>query len=254
MIIRESYQANYPSGGGDVLGGGRAGSVTGDLYGGANGGSGTDLVPSDAVGNWLWRQGSTQLGVATASVDQFWHLRGGLPGRRHRAGGKPDHRREPDAAHRLPGDRRAGRRQRDGGGRAECRADPPTAPGGEWRFAARRGGWWWRWAAPAGYPRWDGTLTTMEDRRRQHRHTGGRHAQSAGQRGLRDQWRAIRPQRRGDRPARQHRAECGRRGTHRRDLFQLRGAKRARSAAGEPLHAGAGAERRHHADAGATAA
>ncbi len=57
--ISATYQANYPSGGGDVLVAAQ-GSVTGDVFGGNYLASG--LLPSDAVGNWLWRQGSTQLG------------------------------------------------------------------------------------------------------------------------------------------------------------------------------------------------
>jgi filamentous hemagglutinin family protein len=62
-IISQTYQANYPTDGGDVLLSAQ-GSVTGDVYGGT-GVTGT-LLPSDAVGNWLWRQGSTQLGQPSA--------------------------------------------------------------------------------------------------------------------------------------------------------------------------------------------
>ncbi len=62
-IVRETYQANYPTHGGDVLLSAQ-GNAVGDLNGGAL--STTALVTSDAVGNWLWRQGSTQLGQSTA--------------------------------------------------------------------------------------------------------------------------------------------------------------------------------------------
>ncbi len=61
-IIQSTYRANYPNDGGDVLLSAQ-GSVTGDLYGG---GGNSPQVPSDAIGNWLWRQGSTQLGPPTA--------------------------------------------------------------------------------------------------------------------------------------------------------------------------------------------
>ena len=64
-IIRSTYQANYPAGGGDVLLSAQ-GSVTGDLYGGSSSTIGSPLLTSDAIGNWLWRQGSTQLGISTA--------------------------------------------------------------------------------------------------------------------------------------------------------------------------------------------
>ena len=40
--------------------------MTGDLYGGVNTLSGVSLLTSDGVGNWLWRQGSTQLGQPSA--------------------------------------------------------------------------------------------------------------------------------------------------------------------------------------------
>ena len=63
-IIHATYQAYYPSDGGNVLVA-AGGSLTGDLYGGATSNS-VGLLPSDAVGNWLWRQGSTQLGQPTA--------------------------------------------------------------------------------------------------------------------------------------------------------------------------------------------
>ena len=63
-IFKEDYQAYYPNGGGDVaLSAG--GSLTGDLFGGYTNSS-NPLLPSDAVGNWLWRQGGTQLGQSTA--------------------------------------------------------------------------------------------------------------------------------------------------------------------------------------------
>jgi filamentous hemagglutinin family protein len=66
-ILAASYQAYYPAGGGDVLVSAQ-GNLTGDLLGGTNNTtSGTDIgSPSDAVGNWLWRQGSTQLGQPTS--------------------------------------------------------------------------------------------------------------------------------------------------------------------------------------------
>jgi filamentous hemagglutinin family protein len=66
QITRATYQAYYPNGGGNVLVAAQ-GSLTGDLYGGSTSvGSSTGLLPSDAVGNWLWRQGSTQLGQPSA--------------------------------------------------------------------------------------------------------------------------------------------------------------------------------------------
>jgi filamentous hemagglutinin family protein len=64
IIARRDYQAYYPTGGGDLtlL---AQGSVTGDVYGGNTSGN-NFLLPSDAIGNWLWRQGSTQIGQLTA--------------------------------------------------------------------------------------------------------------------------------------------------------------------------------------------
>ncbi len=64
-IFKQGYQAYYPNSGGDVLVAAQ-GSVTGDLYGGNFSGNANFLLPSDAVGNWLWRQGSVQLGEASA--------------------------------------------------------------------------------------------------------------------------------------------------------------------------------------------
>ncbi len=63
QIVAETYQANYPTDGGNVLLSAQ-GSVTGDLY--APGTGSGDQIASDALGNWLWRQGSTQLGQPTA--------------------------------------------------------------------------------------------------------------------------------------------------------------------------------------------
>ena len=63
-IIDATYQANYPNDGGDVLVAAQ-GSVTGDLIANVSTAA-TGLVSSDAVGNWLWRQGSTQFGQPTA--------------------------------------------------------------------------------------------------------------------------------------------------------------------------------------------
>ncbi|MEJ0047712.1 MAG: filamentous hemagglutinin family protein [Rhodospirillales bacterium] len=62
-LISSTYQAYYPNGGGDVLIA-VGGDMTGDVLGLGNVSSGT--APSDAVGNWLWRQGSTALGQPTA--------------------------------------------------------------------------------------------------------------------------------------------------------------------------------------------
>ena len=69
-IVAETYQANYPNGGGDVLVAAQ-GSVTGDVYGGGGSGNtpGSSLSPflaSDLVGNWLWRQGGSGLNQATS--------------------------------------------------------------------------------------------------------------------------------------------------------------------------------------------
>jgi filamentous hemagglutinin family protein len=62
-LIQNSYQAYYPNNGGDLLLAAQ-GNVTSDIYGDSNGSSGA--APTDVVGNWLWRQGSTQLGQPTA--------------------------------------------------------------------------------------------------------------------------------------------------------------------------------------------
>ena len=57
-LISKTYAANYPNGGGD-LSMTVQGSATGDLYDNAI--TGLNGAPSSAeVGNWLWRQGSTQ--------------------------------------------------------------------------------------------------------------------------------------------------------------------------------------------------
>jgi filamentous hemagglutinin family protein len=56
------YQAWYPTGGGDVLVSAQ-GSITGDVMAAKSGGS--TYYSSDAVGNWLWRQGGSP-GQATA--------------------------------------------------------------------------------------------------------------------------------------------------------------------------------------------
>ncbi len=60
-LVSKSYAAWYPDHGGDVAIAAQ-GNVTGDIFAG-NGNSG---LPSDAVGNWLWRQGSSELGINTA--------------------------------------------------------------------------------------------------------------------------------------------------------------------------------------------
>jgi hypothetical protein len=66
LLISSTYQAYYPDGGGDVLFAAQ-GDVTGDIYATTNSGIGGIGTPaSDAIGNWLWRQGSTQLGQPTA--------------------------------------------------------------------------------------------------------------------------------------------------------------------------------------------
>jgi filamentous hemagglutinin family protein len=62
-LIAATYQAYYPNDGGDFLLVAQ-GSVTSATY--ASGGAQNGLAPSDLVGNWLWRQGSTQLGQPTA--------------------------------------------------------------------------------------------------------------------------------------------------------------------------------------------
>jgi filamentous hemagglutinin family protein len=64
--IAALYQAYYPTGGGDLLLAAQ-GSVTSDVYAsGSQTGAQAGLPPSDLVGDWLWRQGSTQLGQPTA--------------------------------------------------------------------------------------------------------------------------------------------------------------------------------------------
>ena len=62
-LIASTYQAYYPNDGGDVLLAAQ-GDVTSDVFGDAN--NGTGVSATDNVGNWLWRQGSTQLGQPTA--------------------------------------------------------------------------------------------------------------------------------------------------------------------------------------------
>ena len=64
-LILQSYQANYPNGGGNVLFAAQ-GNVTGDLYASGLSLLGDPTPNSDGIGNWLWRQGSTQLGQPTA--------------------------------------------------------------------------------------------------------------------------------------------------------------------------------------------
>jgi hypothetical protein len=64
--IAALYQAYYPNGGGDLLLAAQ-GDVTSDTYAsGSQTGAQSGLPPSDLVGDWLWRQGSTQLGQPTA--------------------------------------------------------------------------------------------------------------------------------------------------------------------------------------------
>jgi hypothetical protein len=66
QLISAIYQAYYPNGGGDLLFAAQ-GNVTGDIFATTVAGSSFAGIPaSDGVGNWLWRQGSTQLGQATA--------------------------------------------------------------------------------------------------------------------------------------------------------------------------------------------
>ncbi len=66
IIATQDYQAYYPTGGGNVVVDAQ-GSVTGDVVDGytANGAY-NQYLASDAIGNWLWRQGSTQLNQPTA--------------------------------------------------------------------------------------------------------------------------------------------------------------------------------------------
>jgi filamentous hemagglutinin family protein len=60
QIIASTYQAYYPNDGGNVFL--RAqGNLTGDILGVDSSGS-SRALPSDAVGNWLWRQGGAGLG------------------------------------------------------------------------------------------------------------------------------------------------------------------------------------------------
>jgi filamentous hemagglutinin family protein len=66
LLISSTYQAYYPNDGGDVLFAAQ-GDVTGDIYATTNTGiAGIGTPASDAIGNWLWRQGSTQLGQPTS--------------------------------------------------------------------------------------------------------------------------------------------------------------------------------------------
>ena len=63
QLVSTTYQAYYPNGGGDFLLAAQ-GDVTSDTY--AAGNTSNGLPPSDLVGNWLWRQGSTQLDQPTS--------------------------------------------------------------------------------------------------------------------------------------------------------------------------------------------
>jgi filamentous hemagglutinin family protein len=70
MIDSSTYQANYPTDGGNLVLN-TQGSATGDVYGGttsptSNGLLQNGLISSDGVGNWLWRQGGAGLGQSTA--------------------------------------------------------------------------------------------------------------------------------------------------------------------------------------------
>lgn len=62
-LISATYQAYYPTDGGDVLVA-AGGDMTGDVIGPSP--SSSNIAPSDAVGNWLWRQGSGVLPQNTA--------------------------------------------------------------------------------------------------------------------------------------------------------------------------------------------
>lgn len=62
-LIRQTYQAYYPNDGGNVVLLAQ-GNVTSDVFADSTGNTGASA--SDNVGNWLWRQGSTQLGQPTA--------------------------------------------------------------------------------------------------------------------------------------------------------------------------------------------
>jgi filamentous hemagglutinin family protein len=65
-LIQATYQAYYPGDGGNVLFAAQ-GDVTGDIFATTTGGiDGAGTPASDAIGNWLWRQGSTQLGQPTS--------------------------------------------------------------------------------------------------------------------------------------------------------------------------------------------
>jgi hypothetical protein len=63
QLIKRTYQAYYPNDGGNVVLSAQ-GNVTSDVF--ADGTGDTGASASDNVGNWLWRQGSTQLGQPTA--------------------------------------------------------------------------------------------------------------------------------------------------------------------------------------------
>lgn len=70
-LVSATYQAYYPNNGGDVLFAAQ-GNVTGDIFatgsptGNFSGTVAYGTPASDAIGNWLWRQGSTQIGQPTA--------------------------------------------------------------------------------------------------------------------------------------------------------------------------------------------
>ncbi len=62
-LITSTYQAYYPTDGGD-LNLNVQGNATGDLVG--EYATNTSVLPSDAVGNWLWTQGGSAVGEQTA--------------------------------------------------------------------------------------------------------------------------------------------------------------------------------------------
>jgi filamentous hemagglutinin family protein len=75
QLISSTYQAYYPNGGGDVLLA-AGGNVTGDIFSPTanNGGGGSGTTASDAIGNWLWRQGIAydQNGVTIDQPTAWW--------------------------------------------------------------------------------------------------------------------------------------------------------------------------------------
>ncbi len=71
-LISSTYQAYYPNDGGDVLVAAQ-GDMTSDIFAGDANPGGIGASPSDAVGNWLWRQGD-MAGSTTGGMPTAWWI------------------------------------------------------------------------------------------------------------------------------------------------------------------------------------